>query len=32
MEISELHIADVIDIYDKIYDNTPKKNYYVYVV
>lgn len=25
IEISELHIADVIDIYDKIYDNTPKK-------
>lgn len=25
MDISELHICDVIDIYDKIYDNAPKK-------
>ena len=25
IDISELHICDVIDIYDKIYDNTPKK-------
>lgn len=24
-EISDLHISDVIDIYDKIYDNLPKK-------
>lgn len=25
MDIPELHICDVIDIYDKIYDNAPKK-------